>query len=82
MAPVIMTVCRNVHANTPYFIWNSIMDKVFKLKTKVREYAHRASILWAPSPLNKRTQVYRVRLFQKWPDDWRKKVDAGLLRTE
>ena len=36
MAPVIMTVCRNVHANTPYCIWNSIMDKIFKLKTKVR----------------------------------------------
>eukprot|EP00903_Cladosiphon_okamuranus_P010662 g10080.t1 len=34
MAPVIMTVCRNVHANTPYCIWNSIMDKIFKLETK------------------------------------------------
>lgn len=35
-APVIMTVCRNVHANTPYCIWNSIMDRIFKLKTEVR----------------------------------------------
>ncbi|CAM9169930.1 unnamed protein product, partial [Scytosiphon promiscuus] len=34
-APVIITVCRNVNANTPYCIWNSILDKIFKLKTRV-----------------------------------------------
>lgn len=30
-----MTVCRNVHANTPYCIWNSILDRIFKLNTGV-----------------------------------------------
>ncbi|CAN0001543.1 unnamed protein product [Ectocarpus sp. 12 AP-2014] len=34
-APAIITVCRNVHANTPYCIWNSILDKIFKLDTGV-----------------------------------------------
>lgn len=27
--PVIITVCRNVHANTPYFIWKSILLNIF-----------------------------------------------------
>lgn len=28
---MIITVCRNVHANMPYCIWNSILEKIFNL---------------------------------------------------
>lgn len=34
-APAIISVCRNVHANTPYYVWKTILNKIFNLRNEV-----------------------------------------------
>lgn len=32
----VIAVCRNVHANTPYYVWRSILFKIFSFRPEVR----------------------------------------------
>lgn len=34
-APYIIAVCRNVHANTPYYVWQTVLHKIFQFRSKV-----------------------------------------------
>ncbi|CAN0418259.1 unnamed protein product [Ascophyllum nodosum] len=48
-APLITTVCRNVHANTSYYAWRTILHKIFNLPSE--DESHAPSALLSPPPL-------------------------------